>query len=169
MTPEPKLTAKKLAENAAKELAAAQAKSDLLGRKSAEASAKFQAEAEGRRQKYMTKWLDEEFVEAGAADINLHSAQAVFEAAVEEATQTDPVLKAWVAYIRSGMRNFYDGVTAQNFASKVGRPAPAWDRAPLPQFFEAKQRSLEHLATRLESERQADIMDDLERAAEGDV
>jgi len=154
---------------AAKKAAAKTAEAELLQREALEVGAKAEAEAQERRLAYMTKWLDEEFVDAHEADVKLHSAQAVFEAAVEEATQADPVLRAWLAYVRSGMRNFYDGQTAQNFASHVGRTAPAWDRAPLSPFFEAKQRSLERLASRLEVERQADIMDALDRAAEGDV
>ena len=153
---------------AAKKAAAKTAEADLLQREALEKGAEAEAEAQERRLAYMRKWLDEEFVEVGAADIKLHSAQAVFEAAVEEATQADPVLRAWLAYVRSGLRNFYDGQTAQNFASQVGRTAPAWDRAPLSPFFEAKQRSLERLAARLEGERQASIFDALERAANGE-
>jgi hypothetical protein len=169
MTPEPKPTAKALAEQAAKELAAAQAKSDLLERKSAEASAKFQAEAEGRRQTFMTKWLDEEFVQAHEADVAKLASLAAFETAVEEAVQKDPVLRAWFAYVRASYRIGADGGTATSFASQVpGVTAPVYYPTGVGPFFEAMQRSLERLATRLEGQRTAEIFERLDAAANGD-
>src|SRR5450759_4075840 len=140
MTSELKLTAKALAEKAAKEAAAAKAKAERLERESAEASAKVQAQAEIRRQKFMKKWLDEEFVQAPEAHIARQASTAALEAAVEEAAQADPVLRAWLAYARSGMRSFQDGGTAQNFAVKLGEPAPVYDRFATSTFFEVMQR-----------------------------
>lgn len=168
MTSDLKLTAKALAEKAAKEAAAAKAKAEILERESAEASAKFQAQAEIRRQKFMKKWLAEEFVQAPEADIAWRASTAALEAAVEEAAQTDPVLRAWLAYARSGMRSWHDGGTAQSFASQVGVPAPVYDRLATSTFFEVMQRVMERLAARLEGERTADIFDALEAAANGE-
>jgi len=168
MTSEPKLTAKALADKAAKEAATAKAKAELLERESAEASAKFQAQAEIRRQKFMNRWLDDEFVQAPEADVARQASTAALEAAVEEAAQTDPVLRAWLAYARSSIRSWQDGGTAQNFASQVGVPAPRYDTFATSTFFEVIQRVVERLASRREEERTADIFDALERAANGD-
>ena len=165
MTPEPKPTAKALAEKAAKELAAAQAKSDLLGRKSAEADAKFQAEAEGRRQKYMRAWLENEFLQAPEADAAVLASRAAFY----EAVQKDPLMQVWLAYVQTSFRTFHNAEISANFASRLGVPAPVcYPLHGTPTFFEVMQGSLERLASRLESSRQADIMDALERAANGD-
>lgn len=162
--PEPKPTAKKLAENAAKELAAAQAKSERLGRESADASAKFQAQAQERRLAFMRDWLDTELVEPHQAAVARQATTAAFEKAVE----ADPLMQVYLAYMRSGYRSSYDGQTAQNFASQVGVPAPRYDTPSTSTFFEVMQRVMERLASRLESERTADTMDALDRAAEGD-
>ena len=164
MTPEPKPTAKALAEKAAKELAAAQAKSDLLGRKSAEADAKFQAEAEGRRQTFMKKWLAEEYIQAPEAAV----VRQATTAALEKAVEADPLMQVYLAYMRSGYRNSYDGQTAQNFANQVGVAAPYISTFATSTFFEVMQRVMERLASRLEGERTADIYDALEAAANGE-
>ena len=130
-----------------------------------EAKAAFDKEAEARRQTYMKKWLAEEFVQAPEADAASLAALAAFE----EAVQADPLMQVWLAYLRSRYRAGMDGETAQNFASQVGVPAPVYYPNPGTEpFFGAMQRAMEHLAARLEGERQASIFDALERAANGE-
>ena len=133
-----------------------------------EAREQFNLDAEARRQTFMKKWLDEEFVKAPEVAVARQASTAALEAAVEEAAQTDPVLRAWLEYARSGMRSWHDGGTAQTFASQVGVPAPVYDAYATSTFFEVMQRVMEHLASRLEGERTADIFDALEAAANGD-
>lgn len=165
MTSEPKLTAKALAEQAAKELAAAKAKSELLERKSAEASAKFQAEAEIRRQTFMRDWLEHEFVQAPEAEV----ARLATEAAFETAVQNDPLMQVWLAHLRATWRIGADDVTAKNFASQLGVTAPvSYPRAGASHFFEIMDFAIQRLASRLEGERTADIFDALEAAANGE-
>lgn len=165
MTSEPKPTAKALAEKAAIELDAAKAKAELLGRKSAEASAKFQAQAEIRRQKYMTKWLDEEFVQAHEADVALLASKAAFE----EAVQKDPLMQVWLAHVRTSMRTLDDGQIAENFALKVGAPKPVYfpNHGTAP-FFEVANLAIQQLARKLEGERVAEVYEALDAAAEGE-
>lgn len=163
--PEPKPTAKKLAENAAKELAAAQAKSERLGRESADASAKFQAEAQERRLAFMRDWLETEFVEAHEAEV----ARLATLAAFEEAVQADPLMALWLAHLRATWRTGADAQTSQNFASQLGVTAPkSYPRAGASHFFEIMDFAIQRLASRLEGERTADIFDALEAAANGE-
>lgn len=150
-----------LAEKAAEATTAAQ----LAQNAALEAKAEFDAEAEGRRQKFMTQWLAEEFVQAPEADIALLASKAAFE----EAVRADPLMQVWLAHLRSHLRISADGQTAQNFASQVGVTAPVYDmKGSFPTFFEVMQRAMEHLAQRLEGERQAEIFEALEAAANGD-
>lgn len=163
MTSEPKPTAKALAEKAAKEAAAAKAKAERLERESAEASAKFQGQAEIRRQKFMRDWLENEFAQESEAGV------LAARAAFEEAVQKDPLMQVWLAYVRTSYRTTHDADISANFASRLGVPPPVcYQIHGTPPFFEVMQGSLERLASRLESERHADILDALEAAANGE-
>lgn len=159
MTSELKLTARALAEKAAK-TAAADAKAQAAA---LEAGAASDKEAAARSKAFMENWLAE--FDAPAAEAASHAALAAFE----EAVQKDPLMQVWLAYLRSRYRAGMDGGTAQNFASQVGVPAPVYYPNPGTEpFFGAMQRAMEHLAQRLEGERQAEIFEDLARAAEGE-
>lgn len=167
MKSELKLTAAALAEKAAKAAeAAAKAQAAAL-----EAGAEFAAEAEVRRQKFMRDWLENEFVQAPEAAAAVRAARAAFE----EAVQKDPLMQVWLAYVRTSFRTTHDADISANFASRLGVPAPVcYPIHGTSSFFDVMQGSLERLASRLESERQADIYDAMEEAAangeaEGDV
>ena len=146
--------------------AEATAAAELAQHEALEAKAAFDLGAEVRRQAFMRNWLAEEFVQAPEADVALRASKAAFE----EAVQADPLMQVWLAYVRSSYRTGMDGQTAANFAQQTGVHAPVYYPNPsTPTFFDVMQRAMEHLASRLEGERQAEIMDALERAAEGDV
>jgi len=145
--------------------AEATAAAELAQHEALEAKAEFDLEAEGRRRKFMTKWLAEEFVDAPAAEAAMRASKAAFE----EAVQADPLMQVWLAYLRSSMRTSMDGQTAANFAQQTGVPAPQYfPNAGTPTFFEVMNLAMQHLASRLEGERQADIFDALDAAANGE-
>src|SRR5450830_186791 len=132
-----------LAEKAAASTAAA----ELDRQKALEAGAEFDAEAQERRQKFMTKWLDEEFVDAPAAG----AAQRATLAAFETAVQNDPLMQVWLEHLRASYRIGADGQTAANFAQQTGVPAPQYfPNAGTPTFFEVMNLAMQHLASRLE-------------------
>jgi len=149
--------------------AEATAAAELAQREAVEAKAEDDVQAEARRQKFMTKWLDEEFVQAPEADVALRASKAAFEAAFEESVKADPLMQAWLAHLRSSIRIGADGQTARTFASQVGVTAPTYyPKASSPNFFEVMNLAIQHLASRLEGERTADIFDALEAAANGE-
>jgi len=150
---------------AAKKAAAATAAADALQLEAAAAKAAFDLEAEARRQKFMRDWLENEFVQAPEADIAVRASLAAFE----EAVQKDPLMQVWLAHLRASYRIGMDGQTATDFAQKLGVPAPQYfSNAGTATFFEMMNLAIQHLASRLEGERQAEIFDALERAAEGE-
>lgn len=154
---------------AAKKAADAKAALEVATAEALQAQTAADTKAAERRQAFMKKWLDEEFVQAHEADVALLASKAAFEAALEEAAQADPVLRAWLAHLRSSMRTTLDGQTATNFAQQVGVPAPVYfPNHGTSKFFEVMDTAMVRLASRLEGERQAEIFEVLERAANGD-
>jgi len=76
----------------------------------------------------------------------------------------------WLEHLRASYRIGADGQTAANFAQQTGVPAPQYfPNAGTPTFFEVMNLAMQHLASRLEGERTADIFDALDAAAEGDA